>query len=233
MRVMGVGAHPDDLEILCGGTLARYSQQGHAVTMVALTNGDKGSESLPPERIAALRAEEMTRAAAVIGAQAWCMGVPDEFLNDDLETRMALVDVIRRFRPDVIITHDPADCHIDHQKAASLVFAAVSVSYVPAVKTQHPVHPVFMPVYYMETLLGLGFTPEAFVDITETFAVKKQMLLKHESQLGMMSARIGTDLVELIEVTARFRGLQAGVRYAEAFRPLRVGLRTSAERLLP
>lgn len=233
MQVMGIGAHPDDLELLCGGTLARYSQEGHKVTMVSLTNGDKGHDSLPPQEISAIRKEEFARSASIIKAQAFCMDISDEFLINDLKTRMLLVDVIRRFKPDLIITHAPSDCHVDHQNTSTLVFEAASLSFVPAVKTDYPAHPVFMPIYYMDTLLGLSFIPEEFVDITEIFHVKKKMLLEHKSQLEMMSSRIGSDLVDVIEVASRFRGLQAGVKYAEAFRLLRAGLRTPTKRLLP
>jgi LmbE family N-acetylglucosaminyl deacetylase len=146
---------------------------------------------------------------------------------------MLLVDVIRKFKPDLIITHNPADMHIDHQNASALVHEATSLSFVQAVKTAYPSHPVFMPIYYMEPFLSLDFIPEEFVDITDTFTVKKQMLLEHKSQFEMMSARVGSDLIDVIEVTSRFRGLQASVKYAEAFRLLRTALRTPTKRLLP
>lgn len=233
MNIMGIGAHPDDLELMCGGTLARYSHEGHKVTMVSVTNGDKGDDKIPAEEIGAIRMEELSRSAALINAESHCMGIPDEFLMDDIDARMLLVDVIRKFKPDVIITHDPHGCHVDHRKTSNLVFEAASVSFVPPIKTGYPVHPVFVSIYYMDTLFGLGFVPEDFVDITETFEVKKKMLMQHESQLKMMSGRTGFDLLDLIEVTSRFRGLQAGVRYAEAFRLLRTGFRTPAKRLLP
>jgi len=233
MRVMALGAHPDDVEICCGGTLARYSQEGSEVMMVSLTNGDKGHDTLPPEEIAAIRKKEFESSAAVIGAQAYCLGVLDEFLLDDVETRLALVDVIRSFRPDLLITHDPSGCHVDHRIASKLVFEAASLSYVTPVKTEHPAHPPIMPIYFMDTIGGVGFAPEEFVDISDTFAIKKEMLLHHESQIKAMGKRLSASLVDIIEITGRFRGLQAGVEYAEAFRPLRAALRVRTERLLP
>jgi N-acetylglucosamine malate deacetylase 1 len=233
MNIMGIGAHPDDLELCCGGTLARYSREGHKVVMISATNGDKGHNSLPPEKISAIRKEELAHSAALIGAGSHCMQIADEFLVNDLQTRLMMVDVLRKFKPDLIITHDPNDCHVDHQNTSKLVFEAASLSFVPAVKTEYPAHPVFMPIYYMETLLSFDFIPEEYVDITETFAIKKKMLLEHQSQFAMMNSRVGSDLADVIEVTSRFRGLQAGVKYAEAFRLLKTGLRMPTKRLLP
>ena len=80
MRVLAVGAHPDDLELLCGGTLAKYAQLGHHVTMAVATNGEVGSMTLTKEEIAAVRKAEAAAAAAVIGADFVWMGYPDEFL---------------------------------------------------------------------------------------------------------------------------------------------------------
>jgi N-acetylglucosamine malate deacetylase 1 len=233
MRVMGIGAHPDDLELQCAGTLARYAQTGHQIIMVSATNGDKGHVTLPPEEIRVIRREELRRSAAIIGAESHCLSIPDECLVNDLAARLEMVEVIRQFKPDLIITHDPNDCHVDHRKTAELVFEAASLSFVPSVKTGSPEHPVFMPIYYMENLLSFDFIPEEFVDISETFAIKQQMLGEHKSQFVTMSERIGSDMREVIEITARFRGMQVGAKYAEAFRLLRTGLRMPTKRLLP
>jgi LmbE family N-acetylglucosaminyl deacetylase len=109
MRVLAIGAHPDDLEFLCGGTLAKYAQQGHHVTMAVVTNGEVGSATLPKEEIAAIRKEEASAAASVIGADFFWMDFPDEFLFKTEQSRLAFINVIRRARPDVIITHAPSD----------------------------------------------------------------------------------------------------------------------------
>jgi len=98
MRVLAVGAHPDDLEMLCGGTLAKYTQQGHQVTMAVATNGEVGSMTLPKEEIAAVRKAEAEAAAAVIGADFVWMGYPDEFLFSREDTRLAFINLMRRAR---------------------------------------------------------------------------------------------------------------------------------------
>ncbi len=103
MRVLAVGAHPEDLKIICGGTLTRYARLDHHVTMAVAPNGEAGSMTLPKEEIAAVRKSEAGAAAAVIGADFIWMGFPDEFLFKPEQTRPAFLNVIRRARPEVII----------------------------------------------------------------------------------------------------------------------------------
>ena len=93
MRVLAVGAHPDDLEILCGGTLAKCPTQGHHVTMAVATNGEVGSPSLPKAEIAEIRRAEAQAAAALIGADFIWMNHPDEFLFSNRETRLNFLNM--------------------------------------------------------------------------------------------------------------------------------------------
>ena len=113
MRVVAVGAHPDDIEFLCAGTLAKYSQRGDEVFNVVCTNGDMGHVIIPPEELAEIRAQEAAAAAATVGAQIMMLGEPDEWLFHDKRTRLMVIDAIRWADPDVIITHHPDDYHPD------------------------------------------------------------------------------------------------------------------------
>ncbi|MDH3674677.1 MAG: PIG-L family deacetylase, partial [Anaerolineae bacterium] len=101
MRVLAVGAHPDDLEILCGGTLARYAQEGHAVIMCVATDGTAGHMEIKPPELAQIREREARAAAEVIKAEFIWLGYPDELIFNDRETRLAVIDAIRQARPDV------------------------------------------------------------------------------------------------------------------------------------
>src|SRR5262245_51661138 len=107
MRVLAVGAHPDDIEFLCAGTLAKYAQRGDKVTMAISTNGEVGSSTLSNDEIAKVREQEARASAAIIGAELVWLGYRDEFLYDNEETRLRYIDLVRECRPDVIITHDP------------------------------------------------------------------------------------------------------------------------------
>src|SRR5690606_11250778 len=108
MNILFFGAHPDDMEILCGGTILECIARGHTVWMAVATNGNVGSPTLSKNEIAAVRKREAEEAAAVLGAAGliW-MDENDEFLFDDERTRLKFVDAIRQARADVIVTHNP------------------------------------------------------------------------------------------------------------------------------
>lgn len=233
MRILAVGAHPDDLEILCAGTLARYVRQGHRVIMCHVTNGNKGHHRIAPRELARIRKKEAQAAAAILGAELIALGLPDAEVTADLATRKRFVDLIRRAKPDVILTHPPDDYAPDHVAVSQLVFDASYISTAPNLKTRHPAHALVAPVYYMDTVAGSNFQPEEYVDITGTLAVKRRMLSQHKSQLEWLGKDGQLNLMELIETVARFRGFQAGVKYAEAFRKLRAWPRETVRRLLP
>ena len=232
MRVLFVGAHPDD-EFLCSGTLAKYARRGDSVTICYTTDGRQGSNRLSPEETAAVRKGEAEAAAAVIGADLIWLGFPDEELHNTPDTRTAVVDAIRQAKPDVLLTHAPGDMHVDHYVTNQLVHDASGVSFVPNLKTKYPPHPGYLPIIHVETPCGLRFAPTEFVDITRTFDTKIEMLRKHASQLEMMKERSGLDLIENVQLRARYRGGQCQVRYAEAFETHVCDFRARPYRLLP
>jgi N-acetylglucosamine malate deacetylase 1 len=105
MRILAVGAHPDDVEINCMGTLARYIKEGHHVTIAHVCTGDKGHVTIPPAELAKIRRQEAQQAAALIGATSLCLEYPDgELYVSDASVRR-VTDLIRQVRPDLIITH--------------------------------------------------------------------------------------------------------------------------------
>lgn len=236
MRVLAVGANPDDIEFLCAGTLAKYVKQGHEVVMRYVTKGDKGHYHIPPEELAELRKGEAEKAAAIIGVEVKGLGFPDLDLYYDRETKMIFVEMIRGTRPDLIITHDPNDYMSDHRMTSQLVFDASFCASLPHYKTKegkYKAHDKIPPIFYMDTVAGVGFSPSDYVDITDTFQLKKRMLSEHKTQVTWMKEHDNIDFLEFMEEIARMRGEQAGVRYAEAFRRLEVWPRLVAGRLLP
>jgi N-acetylglucosamine malate deacetylase 1 len=234
MNVLAVGAHPDDMEILCGGTLARYVRTGHDVTMCHVTNGDKGHATIPGPELARMRNEEAERAAAIIGAAHVSIGCPDmRVLPEDDYTRARLVEVIRRVQPDVIITHCPEDYHTDHRATSKLVFDASFTAGLPAVRTDHPALPKVPPIYYMDTLAGVGFVPTEYVDVSDVMQVKREALLEHKSQKDWLKGFNDIDTIEFIDTVAKYRGLQCGAFFAEGFAACPSWLRLVPRRLLP
>jgi LmbE family N-acetylglucosaminyl deacetylase len=234
MRVLAVGAHPDDLEILCGGTLARLVREGHDVTMCHATTGDKGSFVHGREEISRIRVAEAARAAEIAGARSACLGLADgEVLAADPHQRRSVVALVREARPDLVITHHPGDYMSDHDEVSKLVVDCSFHATLPNFEADGPHTTVVPPIYFMETLMGLGFEPVEFVDIGETMETKVAMLEAHESQLSWLREHDGIDVTDQMTVTARFRGQQCGVAYAEAFAPCLRWLRGTTSRLLP
>ena len=232
-RILAVGAHPDDLEILCSGTLAKYVGQGAHIIMAIATDGSAGHMLIPPDKLAQIRHKEAQEAASLIGAELHWLGYPDELIFEDMDTRLRFIDLIREAKPDLILTHDPNDYHPDHRVVSRLMFDASFVSGLPNIKTEHPAHPGVCPLYYFDTLTGAGFLPTEYVDITDTFETKKAMLRSHASQLTWLKEHDNIDIVDFITVMARSRGLQCGVQYAEGFRAENAWGRNRINRLLP
>jgi N-acetylglucosamine malate deacetylase 1 len=234
VKVLAVGAHPDDLEILCGGTLARFVKEGHEVVMCHATLGDRGSFVHTSEEIAAIRSRESKRAAEICGAEEATLGLHDgEVSAADPEQRRLVVDLVRDTRPDVIITHFPSDYMSDHNEVSKLVFDCSFHATLPLFDTGKPHHDKVTPIYYMETIMGVAFQPTEYVDVTGVIDTKQAMLEAHETQLTWLRDHDGIDIVEQMLAATRFRGLQCGVKYAEGFVPCATWLRGTTKRLLP
>jgi len=233
LRVLGIGCHPDDLEILCGGTLARYAAAGHTVIMAVVANGDKGHFEIPSDELARVRAAELAQSAAVIGAETITVGIPDGEVYCDRPTRSLLIDVVRQARPDVLLTHSPNDYYSDHTVVSQLACDASFLAAAPLMETSRPACESIPPVFFVETVMGLGFEPQEYVDISDTIETKLEMLSKHQSQLTWLRQHDGVDILDNVRTVARFRGLQCGVKYAEGFRIHSVWGRRVTKRLLP
>ncbi|MCE5250644.1 PIG-L family deacetylase [bacterium] len=220
MNVLFVGAHPDDIETFCGGTAARYKARGDKLFFCVATNGNVGSSTIPPEKIAAIRHEEALNGASVLGAELIWLGFDDEFLFDTRETRLAFINAFRIADPDVVFCHWRQDYNPDHSLSGYIVDECIHMAGVPNIKTTMPPTNGKIPhVYHMDTPAGVNFEPEIYVDITGTFQTKVEMVKKHASQNAWMKDLFGYELDAFLEIPAQFRGLQAGVRMAEAFKP--------------
>ena len=235
MNILCIAAHPDDIEILCGGTLARYAGEGHQVTMAVFTSGNMGDAIIEPGELAAIREQESRESAAIIGAKLIWSGVMDEHVFPDREQRGIMIDVLREADPDVIFTHSPNDYHPDHRYVGQLVFDAYFQKGLPFIPGQQRPACRFAhsQLYLMDNLGGIDFQPAEYVDISNVFDIKTKMLACHKSQFRAMQQLAFTDLQQMIEVQARFRGMAAGVRYAEGFRRLDAFQRGLTKRVLP
>lgn len=234
LTVLGIGAHPDDLEIACGGTLAKFHQLGHQIVMGIACQGDKGHRYIAPEELARIRYEESKKSSTLINAPVYNLGFKDgEIVAEDLASRWKMVDLIRRASPDLIITHHPEDYHADHVAVSKLVVDASFMVSVPHIKTEFPTIDKVPQIYYMDNYAGVNFTPIEYVDISDTFAIKEKMLSAHQSQINWLKDHDNMEILEFIKICGRFRGFQCGTTYAEGFIRYISSLRVTPERLLP
>ena len=151
MNVLFVGAHPDDIETYCGGTAARYAQQGDKIFFCVATSGNIGSSTLSKDEIAAVRRQEAANGAKVVGAELIWLNFDDEFLLDSVESRHAFIEAFRIAQPDVVFCHWREDYNPDHSISGMLVDECVMMASIPNIKTASKPTCKTPHVYFMDT----------------------------------------------------------------------------------
>jgi LmbE family N-acetylglucosaminyl deacetylase len=227
-RILAIHAHPDDVEILAGGTMALLADQGHQITIATFTPGDCGSKELGEVEIAAVRRKEAESAAALIGARYMCLEMRDLAIFDDDGSRRRVTEALRQARPELVLTASPVDYHCDHEAAGALVrdacFAAPAPNYdtrteTPAAPLERIPHLYFMDPVEGKDRDGRVVAPDFVVNVTTAFARKRAMLAEHASQRNWLRQHHGMDdYLEAMERWTRERGAIGGVAYGEGFR---------------
>ena len=184
INVLVFGAHPDDCDIKAGGVAALYTQQGHRVKFISVTNGDAGHHEMGGASLAQRRNEEAQAAAEVVGIEYELLDNHDGELMPTLENRYKIIRAIREFRPDLIMTHRPNDYHPDHRYTSTLVQDAAYMVTVPNICALTP-HLDNNPViaYLSDGFMKpYPFTPDVVVGIDTVIEQKIDMLHCHVSQ---------------------------------------------------
>jgi LmbE family N-acetylglucosaminyl deacetylase len=229
MNILAIGAHPDDVEIYCGGTLTKFWKNGHKIYIALTTSGNIGSKTETRESIAAIREQEQLDAARTWEAEVHFMRYNDEEVVDTPEVRRAVTNAIRWADPQIILTHHPDDPSTDHAMTGRITAEVLISLRAPLIETEYPPLRTAPALFFWETQSGLGFIPETFVDITEEIEVKEKAVANHKSQLEWTIL----PLEEMVRIIAAFRGLQCGCRYAEGFVAHRLYGQMPAYKLLP
>lgn len=240
MNILAVGAHPDDVETMCAGTLAKYASQGHKVFIATATNGNIGSSTLSKDEIGKIRKQEAANSAAIIGAEYICLDYDDELFYETLDVRMSFINLVRHCKADVIFTHNPHDYNPDHELTSKIINDIAVMVPIAKLETEEEPYDVIPSIWYFEPANSMGFVPTDYVDITDFYETKMKMLGCMESQKQWMVdnyASLNGDLnrfFDTIRITSEFRGMQAGCKYAEGFVRALDGYRTRlTERVLP
>ena len=189
MNILAIGAHPDDVETMCAGTLAKYASLGHKVFIATATNGNIGSARIPDmEEIARVRKEEAARSAAIIGAEYICLDYDDEmFFEINRETRLKFINLVRYCKADVIFTHSLHDYNPDHMLTSKIVNDIAVMIPIAHLKTECEPYDVIPSIWMFEPANSMGFVPTDYVDITDFYDTKMKMLNCMESQKSWMA----------------------------------------------
>jgi LmbE family N-acetylglucosaminyl deacetylase len=184
LRLLIIGAHPDDADFHAGGTAALYRRAGHEVRMVSLTNGDAGHQTLRGEELAQRRRQEAQAAGAVIGASYDILENHDGELLPTLEIRRQVIRLIRSFKPDLVLTHRPNDYHPDHRYTSQLVQDAAYMVTVPAIVPEAPHLPANPVIAYLPDDFQKPYPlqPAVVIDVDPVLELIVAMLHCHVSQ---------------------------------------------------
>ncbi|HJP60184.1 MAG TPA: bacillithiol biosynthesis deacetylase BshB1 [Gemmatimonadaceae bacterium] len=215
--ILAIGAHPDDVELIAGGTLIRAQMLGRSTGIIDLARGEMASRGTP-----ALRAKEAAHAAKLMGVSVRDnLGLPDGGIQNTPETRAKLAVMIRRMQPKVVVTHSLYGRHPDHPMVAQLVRDAC---FVAGLKMIEPSTPAYRP---LKVIHALSFRednqkPTFVVDISEAFEKKLQAIAAYESQFGeaVQAGEVypnGEPLLDLIRHHAAHYGSLIRCRYGEPF----------------
>ena len=185
MKLMFIGAHPDDGDGKAGGLAARYVQAGGEAMLVSITNGNAGHHEMAPDELGRRRREEARRAGEVIGAEYLVLDHDDARLQPTIEIREEIIALIREFHPDLLLSLRPWDYHADHRAAGQLVMDA---SYLLTVPLAYPDVPIMkqMPVIayvYDRFQKPVPFEADVIVAVDDLWKLKARMLACHESQM--------------------------------------------------
>lgn len=200
MQILAIGAHPDDIEFGCGGTLVKYCRQGHQVFLLVMTDGAGGGER-------ELRHREQEASAEMLRVSKVFWGdYPDTALPLDRRLIQRVESVIGEVDPDFIFVHYHDDTHQDHRHLATCTVTATRYT---------------RNVLFYEGPTTQNFSPSVFVDIDSVIDAKVASLEAHASQVSKTNIE-GLNIVDIARASAHFRGIQGRVRNAEGFVPLRL-----------
>ena len=185
LRLLILGAHPDDAEFHAGGLAAAYAHAGHQVRMVSVTNGAAGHHFREPEELTRIRREELSASAAVIGAESAVWDFPDGALEPTLDVRRQIIREIRTYVPDLVLTHRLCDYHPDHRAVGQAVQDASYLVTVPLVLPDVPQLRRDPVVAYMPDLFTkpVALQPDIVLDIQPWMDTITTMLAQHVSQV--------------------------------------------------
>jgi len=209
VRILCVGAHPDDVEIGMGGTVASLTARGIGVRILDLTNGEPTPRGSPEKRL-----EEAGRSAGILGAERRTLEMPNRFLTDSIENRKTLAAEIRDFKPEYVFAPYSKDAHPDHIAASALCIASRFYAKLTKSDIVGAPHFPWRLIHYFPVHVRLRIAPTFLTDISGTIARKHEAIRCYESQFGYDGKEA---FIENIINENKYWGFQGGCAAAEPF----------------
>lgn len=219
--ILAIGAHPDDVELGCGGTLAKLIKAGKTVAVVDLTKGELGTRGTDETRKA--EAEESSRILGISHREN--LGMRDGFFQNDEEHQMKVVKIIRKYRPEILFCNAVEDRHPDHAKGSKLVSDACFLAGLRKIETveEGENQEVWRPKQVFHYIQWKDIEPHFAVDISEEMEKKMEACLAFKTQFydpdsdEPMTPIATKDFLESLRYRAQNLGRLSGVDYAEGF----------------
>jgi bacillithiol biosynthesis deacetylase BshB1 len=221
LDILAFGAHPDDVELGCSGTLLGAIAEGKKVGVIDLTKGELGTRGTTSQRL-----KEAQLASEVLGLTVReNLGMADGFFKNNKEHQFAIIETIRRFQPSIIFCNAPEDRHPDHGRAASLVEEAAFLSGLNKINTMHNgvAQEAWRPTQVFHYIQSRSLTPNFVVDISKHINKKMESIMAHSSQFFDPNSNepdtfiSSAAFLEFVKGRAKELGQQIGVEYAEGF----------------
>jgi LmbE family N-acetylglucosaminyl deacetylase len=224
--ILAIGAHPDDIEILCAGTLALMHEKQWHIEFATMTPGDCGSTTLGREEISRIRKAEATASATMLGGEYHCMECDDIFIAYDRPTLLKVIKLIRQVRPTIVFTMSPQDYMVDHEMTSAVVRTACFSAGIPNIVTDGVEPFMKMPhIYYFDPIegkdiLGTEIKASTIVNISSMMQTKEKMFRCHQSQQSWLQTHHEIDdyINSSLKKLSAKRGKEIGVSFAEGFR---------------
>ncbi|TAH03207.1 MAG: bacillithiol biosynthesis deacetylase BshB1 [Sphingobacteriales bacterium] len=223
LDLLFIAAHPDDVELCCGGTILKHIQLGKTVAIIDLTRGELGTRGT-----AQTRDTEATNAAKILGISIReNLGFRDGFFVNDEYHRIKIIEKIRQYTPQIVVTNAYQDRHPDHGRAADLVFDACFLAGLPKIEThnQNGEQQAYRPSLLLSMIQDNYIKPDILIDITAYQAKKMEAIRAYETQFFLATADVNEqqtyiskpDFLEAIIARSREFGKPIGATYAEGF----------------
>jgi len=223
LDILVMAAHPDDAELSCSGTILSYIAQGKKVGIVDFTRGEMGTRGTPE-----IRLQESNEATKILGLHAReNLGLADGFFQNDQASQLILMEVIRRYRPEIVLANALEDRHPDHGKGAKLAIDACFLSGLRMIQTidfhSKSEQSAWRPKHVYHYIQDRYLEPDFVIDITEHWETKEQSIRAFKSQFFDPTSKepnsyiSSPDFLSFIQARAQEMGHKIGVKYGEGF----------------